>query len=198
MRAALVALVTLSPALASARPITIGATVGEAQSEAEGANNQGPDLTYGLFVRVGITRHIAGQLEVTRINSDSDYDTRSASLLGVIDLSSGWGGARLAGRLVPLVLLGGGEAWGSSALTTTDSYALHLEAGLGLEYRARGGLVIGIDARIGNRWMQTSTATFNPGCACGCCFGPGPGPQEDEGLWDGQYRSLRTYVGLTF
>jgi hypothetical protein len=192
----------LLPSLAAARPITVGASLGEAQSEAESNVNQGPDETYAAFVRVGLTRYLSVQLEVARIDSDPAYDVRTATLFGVIDLGNGWTSARLSGRFVPMLLVGGGEAWGSSSETSTDSYGLDLEAGLGLEYRAWRGLVVGIDARIGQRWIQTQ-AQFNGysgggGGGGGVCCGGGVPASEDEGLYDGQFRSMRVTVGYRF
>ena len=197
MRLGLIALVaTVSPTLAAARPITIGVTLGEAQSEAESGINQGPDEVYGAYLRVGLTRHVAVQLELARIDSDASYDVRTAGLAGVIDLGNGWAVRRLGGRFVPILLGGGGEAWGSAAGNGTTSYGLHLEAGLGIEYRGTSGLVIGGDARIGNRWMQTQAIVPYAGAgATACC---GSSLVEDEGLYDGQYRSLRVTLGVMF
>lgn len=199
MRSGPIALaVLLSPALAAARPlITIGATLGETQSEAEGSANQGPDEAYGAYVRVGLTRRFAAQLELSRIDGDPSYDVRTATLFGVLDLGKGWASRPLHGVVEPILLVGFGEAWGSSASTSTDSYGLDLVAGLGVEYRAVSGLVIGAQARLGERSMQTR-AEFNP-VATGtpaCCVTSID--VADEGLWNGQFRSLLVTGGFAF
>jgi hypothetical protein len=198
MRLSVVAVFALlSPTLAAARPITIGAMLGEAQSEAESGLNKGPDEVDGAFVRVGLVPHFAAQLELTRIDSDPSYDVRTVSLLGVLDLSN----RLLAGRLVPILIAGGGAAWGSSP-NSSGSSGLHLEGGLGLEYRTVAGLVIGVDARLGYRWMQTQAVVPYPGGPANgsniapCCDGSPVG--VDGGLYNGQYRSVRATLGITF
>jgi hypothetical protein len=189
--APLAAVIVLSPSLAAARPlITFGATLGATQSENESADSQGPDETFGLYVRVGLTRYFSAQLEISRINSDPSYDVRTATLLGMFDLGHGWLSRPLYGRFVPIALIGVGEAWGSTASSSTDSYGNDLVAGLGLEYRAVNGVTIGFQARLGNRWMQTAVPA-NP--LCGTC-----GESEDEGLWDGQFRTLMMTAGFAF
>jgi hypothetical protein len=194
--APLAAVIALSPSLAAARPlITLGATLGATQSETEAEDsNQGPDETFGLYVRLGLTRYLSAQLEIARINSDPSYDVRTATLLGVLDLGHGLLSRPLRGQFVPILVAGVGEAWGSSAITNSaDSYGVDLVAGIGVEYRAVNGVVVGVQARIGQRSMTTSPQ-LNP--LCGTC--EEGGQSEDEGLWDGQFRTLLMTAGFAF
>lgn len=195
MRTITLALIfALSPALAAAHPITIGATIGETQSEVESENNQGPDRTYGGFVRVGITRHISTQFEVSRIDSDPTCDVWTATLLAVIE-GNGFPSQLVHGRFVPIVLLGVGESWGTTAdVVNTTDYMLDLVAGLGVEYRAANGFVLGVQARLGERSLQTTYAIYSVDTP------PGQGPYrpEYEGLWAGQFRSVLLTGGWTF
>jgi hypothetical protein len=187
------AAVLLSPAVASAGPIQIGALFGEAQSETEATGPRGPtgagpghgaDATYGAFARIGVTRQLAVQLEVSRIESDPTCDVRTISVLGVVDLGGGWARG-LRSRVVPIVLIGAGEAWGSSPNIQGSSNGRDAVAGLGVEYRAANGFVLGFQARLGYRWMQTLVNYTNASV-------------EEEGLYDGQYRSLLVTGGVIF
>jgi hypothetical protein len=191
---ALVVGVGLSPRLAAAGPITVGAMFGETQSQIESESGQGPDRTYGGFIRVAITPHVATQLEGVSIKSDPECTVTSATLLAVISGNSL--GSLLNGRFVPIVVLGVGESWGTTSDVTNETDMLvHVVAGIGLEYRARIGLSLGVQARLGQRWMETQypiySAPYPPGAG-------GPFLPAYEGLWAGQFRSLLATAGWQF
>ncbi|HUJ57283.1 MAG TPA: hypothetical protein VLX92_02275 [Kofleriaceae bacterium] len=166
---------------AQAGPLTIGASLGVFQSDANtGSESTGTET---VFARLGITRGLAAALEVQRIDAIGG-DLRAATGLVVLDL----GGT----HLVPILLAGGGFDW------LTDSYggetdAHHLEAGLGLEYRSRGGFVIGIDYRVGQLAVDAPmTEPIRP--ILNCCTLGVPEPS----LSNGTYQSARVSAGVRF
>ena len=137
-----VALVTFVPTLAAARPITAGVNLGVAQSRTDGESGADPDSALGLFGRIGLTNRLSVQLELTRIKAEDASEVRSGTGLAVLELGSRSG-------FVPIVLAGVGVDKGTSARKGT-----HVEAGIGLEYRASGGFTIGVDVRMGERSIE--------------------------------------------
>ena len=91
-------------------------------------------------------------------------------------------------RWVPQVFAGLGLF--SSDLGYGSDAGHQLEAGIGLEYRATGGLVIGARFRIGDRTTDSQPQLVPVGC-CTDLYSP-------PSLNDGQYRSLDTYAGIRF
>jgi hypothetical protein len=182
MRLVLLALVVTVPSLASARPITVGAAAGITQSKVD-ANND-PNTTLNVFGRLGLNPRVAAQLELQRIETDnSAVDIRTGTLLVALDLSANK-------HLVPMILAGAGL---DSATTPygsgTDAH--HFEGGVGLEYRADGGLVVGGDLRIGGRSIDSQSGVAMP--LTGVAYLAAP-----SNLSDGEYRSARLYVGVRF
>ena len=176
MRIAPLALVAL-PSLAAAGPITAGVTVGQTQADAE--MTASPHETLGLFGRFGLGPRVAGQLEVQRIETSTSYDVRNATGLLVLDLGSN-------PQFVPALALGIGldrATLGDNG--ETDAH--HFEAGFGLEYRSEGGLVLGVDGRIGTRTIDSDNMVY-----------PGVLPLVARAMPDGQYRSLRLLLGVRF
>ena len=77
-------------------------------------------------------------------------------------------------------------SWGES----TDAH--HFEGGYGLEYRADGGLVVGGDARIGGRSIDSQSSGTVPVMTGVALRAPA------STLEEGEYRSARVYVGVRF
>ncbi len=177
MRSLLLAALLALPGLAHAGPIPAGAGLGITQDEA--MSSLSPDHSASVWGRIGLTPRLAAQLELSRIDmSDrmTTADEKTANALAVIDLAA-------SGHLVPILLAGAGIDRAST--TVGDTAAHHFEAGLGLEYRADGGLVIGADARIGERTIDSQ-----PDVLVDLYWNPP--------LSAGQYRSVRATLGVRF
>lgn len=165
---------------AHAGPISVGASLGITQSEQ--TQNESVDKTYAIYGRIGIVSRLSAQLEVAKIDaSDRGYteaDARAVTALAVVDLAGG--------HWVPVLLAGIGFANATVGPNSGEIDTHHVEAGLGLEYRAAGGFVIGIDARIGDRTIDSDT-TLHPDLY-----------SLPPILPDGQYRSVRLAIGVRF
>jgi hypothetical protein len=176
----MILLVVAFAASAHAGPITAGASLGLVQSEQ--TQYESPDKTLALYGRIGITPRLAAQLEVFKIDTGdrgfTTADTRAATALAIVDLTGG--------HWVPVLLAGIGYATASYVPNSGSIDGHHIEAGLGLEYRADGGFVIGIDARLGERTIDSDT-TLRPELYVQQPLLPG-----------GQYHSLRLAVGMRF
>jgi hypothetical protein len=176
MRSWLAVAALLAPAAAEARPITAGAGLGLTQAEINSSSD--PDHTLSLWGRVGLSPVFALQLELARIDgADQNLQTRSGTLLGVVDLAKG--------RMVPVLVFGAGLAQGSAPSGDIDTH--HLEAGLGLEYRSPDGFVLGADVRIGDRTIDSDSRVMIE-----TLWSPAPT------LAEGQYRSARVTFGVQF
>ena len=204
MRLAVALLALLAPALAAASPNTAGVSAGVLHDEVD--REQDGNRTLGLFGRIAVSPRVAGQLELVKIDAERDdgLTTRAATALLVFDLAS-------RGRLVPTLLAGLGIDHASDEYGGSES-GRHVEGGLGLEYRAAGGLTVGIDLRIGTRSVEEpeaypviDRAGRSPGVTrpedtfCGIpegCTG------DDSVAWgalrEGEYRALRVTVGIAF
>ncbi len=172
----LLALLLALPGLADAGPITAGASLGVTQEEAMSA--QSPDHSESVFGRIALTPRLAAQLELSRIDMTDrvqNANEKTASALVVIDLGA-------SGHLVPILLAGAGLDSADAGYNSVSAH--HLEAGLGLEYRADGGLIVGADARLGDRTID-SQSTF-------------PDLFWNPLLQGGQYRSARVTLGVRF
>ena len=166
------------PALAQARPLSFGVGLGTTQSDNDydGEANG----TKQLFGRIGLTPRLGVQLELQRID-DPYTDIRTGTALLVVELGR-------AGNLVPILVAGMGFDTASSDYA--EQSGSHKEGGLGLEYRAEGGLTIGADARLGGRSVDNDYVT----------------PLREDGLalWapnglvEGEYRSARIYAAIRF
>lgn len=168
------------PALADARPITFGAGVGRTQSEVDADNE--PNGTLQLFGRVGFTSRLGAQLELQRID-DPSMDIRTGTALLVVELGS-------KGGFVPLLVAGFGFDKASS--DWYEARGTHKEGGIGLEYRAEGGLTVGADLRLGGRSIEQTSEVYPLAETGGVAyFAP-------VGLVSGEYRSGRLYAGVRF
>ena len=173
------------PSVAAANPITAGVNVGMTESKEDGAAGANANDTIGLFGRLGFNKRIAGQIEVTRIKTDdgSGVSIRTATALLVIDLTS-------KGRLVPTLSAGIGIDSASTQYgSSTDAH--HIEGGLGLEYRAEGGVTIGADVRMGGRSIDSDRQ--NTPVLQGDVLYSSP-----TTLREGEYRSARLFLGVRF
>ena len=166
---------------ASAGPITAGLSMGLAESKADASANTDANKTIGLYGRLRFTPRLAGQLELSRINTDDqNLNIRSGTALLVVDLGS-------KGALVPILLAGIGVDVATG--TYTSKAAHHIEGGLGLEYRAPGGFTIGVDARMGGRSIDSAAAK---GPVLQALYRTSPS------LSEGEYRSARITLGVRF
>jgi hypothetical protein len=171
---------TLLPAVSHASPITVGVGLGRIQSDY--AYDDDAKDTKQLFGRVGFTPRLALQLELQKIENDG-FDIRSGTALLVVELGN------TGGHLVPLLVAGLGIDRASNDYYETSGS--HKEGGLGLEYRADGGLTIGADVRLGGRSVDEQRY---------------PVAYEDEPIYftpggimaEGEYRSARLYAAIRF
>lgn len=189
MRLALaLVIVALVPSLAQARPrLAAGTALGLTQSKLDA--DEDASRTIGLFARIGVTPRLASQLELQqfRTEADSSVSLRTWTVALVVELSDNrhW---------VPTVVAAAGLDHQSDPFGS-GSHGHHLEGGLGLEYRADGGLTLGADARIGTRALE-SDVVFDPSTA-----GMGDGGVVflvPDHLSEGEYRSLRLTLGIRF
>lgn len=174
------ALALALPSLADARPITFGAGLGRIQSKAN-ADGDASD-TLQVFGRIGVTPQLSAQLELMRIE-DPSLDIRSGTGLLVVDLGS-------HPHLVPVLVAGFG--FDKASGSWYEASGSHVEGGVGLEYRADGGLTVGFDVRLGGRSIDETYETL-------------PVREGDitylapvNGLVEGEYRSARLTLGFRF
>lgn len=175
------------PSLAAAESkLTAGVHVGMHQSKEDGAAGMGASDTLGLFGRLAFNKRVAGQLEVQKITAEdgSNVEIRTGTASLVIDLTNG------KSRLVPTLAAGLGidSAAGPYGGTTSGQ---HIEGGLGLEYRADGGLTIGAEVRMGGRSVEQDDRILP--------LNEGPGlTYYAPTMREGEYRSARLFVGVRF
>ena len=177
-----------APSFAAAGPLTAGVNLGLSQSELDGQQGLDPSRTAGLFGRYSFNTRISGQLEVARLSTDDSYGAttiRTATASVVVDLGS-------KGRLVPTLVAGFGMDWASSEYGSS-SEAHHFEGGLGLEYRAEGGLTVGLDVRMGGRSLHENEDIAYPTDVRG-----GVAYILPSQLQEGEYRSAQLKLGVRF
>jgi len=184
--AALSAGLWLAPATAAAGPLTAGVNLGLSQSELDGQAGMDPSRTIGLFGRLAFNNRLAGQLEVARLETQDDSTSiRTATASLVVDLGS-------KGRLVPTLIAGIGMDWEDSTYGSANE-AHHIEGGLGLEYRAEGGLTLGIDVRLGGRTLHQQEDIAYP-----TDVRPGVAYIVPSQLQEGEYRTAQLKLGVRF
>jgi hypothetical protein len=185
MRLALAALAVVAlPSLADARPFTAGVGIGRSQTKAD-ADGDASD-TMQIFGRFSFTKRLSAQLEFQKLQMPyGDAIVRSATILLVVDLGQ-------RGHFVP-IMFGG---FGGDEFTEAYGYeqnASHKEGGVGLEYRADGGLTMGLDLRIGGRSLdegEYKTVPINEDGVIGI--------YPTASLNAGEYRSGRIYAAIRF
>ena len=189
MRIAAVAAALAFPAVAAAGPITAGVSVGAHHDkvDSDGEGNR----TLGLYGRVGLARRLSAQLEVMKIDTDeatytpTTIRTATASLrLDLVDQAKS--------RFIPTVSFGMGIDRASTDYDTTEGH--HFEGGLGIEYRAQGGLVVGLDFRLGGRSVEDEAVAY----PTGGIEGVAPLVYDGGGLREGEYRAIRLSAGIAF
>ncbi|MBA3452871.1 MAG: outer membrane beta-barrel protein [Deltaproteobacteria bacterium] len=190
MRHAIAALLALSlaPSVAAAGPLTAGINLGLSHSELDAEQGVEPGRTVGLFGRLAFNQRVAGQIEVARLQTEDEYSEtsiRSATMSLVVDLGR-------KGHLVPTLVAGIGMDWASNEYGGS-SEAHHIEGGLGLEYRAAGGLVLGIDVRMGGRSLHQDDDIAYPADVRG-----GVAYIVPSQLQEGEYRSAQIKLGVRF
>ena len=183
MRLALAALAALAlPSIADARPFTAGVGIGRSQAKAD-AEGDASD-TMQVFGRFSFTKRLSAQLEFQKLQQPySDGAVRSGTILLVVDLGQ-------RGHFVP-IMFGG---FGGDKFTDAYGYEMsgsHKEGGLGLEYRADGGLTVGLDLRLGGRSVDEGYYEIQPAYGTIAIY-PAPGLQA------GEYRSARLYAAIRF
>jgi len=184
--AALSAALWLAPATAAAGPLTAGVNLGLSQSELDGQAGIDPSRTIGLFGRLAFNKRLAGQLEVARLETEDDSTSiRTATASLVVDLGS-------KGRLVPTLVAGIGMDWADTTYGSSNE-AHHIEGGLGLEYRAEGGLTLGIDVRLGGRTLHQQEDIAYPTDVRG-----GVAYIVPSQLQEGEYRTAQLKLGVRF
>jgi hypothetical protein len=146
----------LVPAVAHAGKLTAGVSVGSSHDQKHDDAGIGASQTVGLFARLALTPKLSGQLELAKYDHADGSGTvvRTATALLVFDLTAG-------SRWVPTLLFGVGIDRADSVmacevcLAGSDAQgARHIEGGLGIEYRAEGGLSFGADFRLGGRSLD--------------------------------------------
>ncbi|HEV7558137.1 MAG TPA: outer membrane beta-barrel protein [Kofleriaceae bacterium] len=179
----------MAPGVAAAEGtrFTAGVDLGLTQSSKDADNGSDASHTLGLYGRVQLSSRLSGQLELGKIDTDDDtLAIRQISALVVVDLANG-------GHWMPILLAGIGYDHAETDYgATTDAH--HIEGGFGLEYRADGGFVAGIDLRLGGRTIDSDTTAVPLSGAGGgrALFVP------VTNLTDGEYRSARLYAGVHF
>jgi hypothetical protein len=183
MRLAIAALLVALPSVAVAGPFSAGVSFGKIKSKVDADSGADANGTVSVFGRVAFSPRLGGQLELSRIKTDdAATDIRTATALLVVEL-----GAK--GRLVPLLVAGVGIDKASSQYGYEEN-AHHTEGGLGLEYRADSGFVIGADLRIGGRTLEQQVYA-QP-------LDGGVKAYVPNNLRDGEYRAARISLGLRF
>jgi hypothetical protein len=185
----LLALAVFLPSIAAAETkVTVGATAGLWQNKQDAQDGADSIHTLGLYGRVGLSKRLSAQLEITRHQSQegcatctfgTETDIRVFSGLLVVDLTDG-------GRWVPTLMAGVGIDRDDGSFPTSGT---HIEGGFGLEYRADGGLTIGADARLGGRSIN-SEVIAEPATDLRF-FGP-------TAMREGEYRAIRLTLGVRF
>jgi hypothetical protein len=179
LAAAVVLALASFASVATARPITAGASLGRIQSKAN-AEGEASD-TYQLFGRVALTSRLGAQLELQKIE-DPNLDVRSATGLLVVELASN-------PRWAPLLVAGMGIDHASN--DWYEASGSHIEGGFALEYRADGGFTIGADLRLGGRSVEEQNEYYPALEGDIALYAP-------YGLVEGEYRSGRLYAAIRF
>jgi hypothetical protein len=181
---ALVAVGSMSAA--AGPPITVGAAAGITETAIQSSTNDGPSSVFGLYARMRATSRLAAQLDLEQVDAlaGKRLDYKRGTLLLVVDLVAGT-------RWVPVLFAGGGFDRAVQYGSETDGH--HFEGGLGIEYRSSGGLVLGLDVRMGGHAIDSQ-----PPIAYYCNDLRGCGGSPNSTLTPGDYRSARFTIGARF
>ena len=157
--------------------MTFGVALGsiESDNEFDGEANS----TQQLFGRIALTNRLGVQLELQKIDQGTGPDVRSGTALLVVELGN------TGGSIVPLLVAGFGIDRASADYY--EASGSHKEGGLGLEYRADGGLTIGADVRLGGRSVDEPKYNLDL-----------PTLSYAQYMAEGEYRSARLYAAVRF
>lgn len=176
-------------ARAEPRGFTAGVSIGRAWNEQDGGGEE--HRTLGLWGRTALGRRLSLQLELQQVKAPyDDAKIRSGTALLVLDLVVG-------SRLVPMLFAGAGLDRATYYGGAIDGR--HFEGGIGLEYRADGGLFVGVDLRRGGRSLDNGDVILDGGpvpaigggapCCGDALFAP---------VNEGEYRAMRVTLGVRF
>jgi hypothetical protein len=174
------AVLTISTSVAFASPITVGASLGITQDEVN--TGQDPNSSLSVFGRLGLASHLSVELDITKVGNDNTgTSARTVTGFAVFDLGSNphWVPQIFAGVGIDREDLGYGESDGH-----------HFEGGLGLEYRATGGFVVGARFHLGGRSID-SQPEVEP---LACCVDYYSNAKLDAS----EFRTLDAYAGIRF
>ncbi len=174
------ALVASLATTAGASPFTVGVAGGWVQSASDASSS--PNNDWQLWARLHVWRGLSTQLEWHKLDNDNAVAMGTVNAIAILDL--------MHGQWVPFVLAGVGVDYGDN--TSDPGNGFDVATGIGFEYRSPGGVVVGIDARIGTRSVSQPETAF-PGCNF-CALQSPP----DTALANGEYRAVRLAVGLHF
>jgi hypothetical protein len=174
------AVLAISSAVSFGSPITVGAGLGITQDQVN--TGQDPNTTLSLFARLGLTSRLSAELDVTKVGDDSTgTSARTATGFAVFDL-----GASL--HWVPQIFAGAGIDRENLNYGETDGH--HFEGGLGLEFRATGGFVVGARFHLGGRSLDSQPKVY----PLACCVDYYSNPKLDAS----EFRTLDAYAGIRF
>lgn len=158
----------------------IGASAGTWHNEQDADAGVHASGTLGLWGRFSLSKRIAVQAEIARHKADGNcgefctFDApviRTYGAMLAVDL-------RDRGQWMPMLLVGAGLDREDGGFGMKGS---HLEGGVGLEYRAEGGFLIGADVRLGGRSIDNGDMIL---------------PAVVGGMREGEYRAARITMGI--
>jgi hypothetical protein len=194
--AALATLAGVAPATALADP-TVGVAFGKTEAASDATSGADANTSVGLFARGRVSRVVSFQGEIGKIQTgDGGSTIRTFNAAAIIDLARG--------PLVPFALLGAGLDTVSlandyNASASSDDILVHAELGAGIEYRFRGGFVLGADVRVGTRTDESPQPVYTEPYSCPNCATAGAARYVVSTVpADGQYRSARLTLGVHF
>jgi hypothetical protein len=174
------AVLAMSTSVSFASPITVGASVGMTQDEVN--TGQDPNSSLSVFGRFGLTSRLSAELDITKVGDDSTgTSARTVTGFAVFELGANphW---------VPQIFAGAGID--REALSYGESDGHHFEGGLGLEYRANGGFVVGARLHLGGRSID-SQPLVEPLACCVDYY-------SNAKLNASEFRTLDAYAGIRF
>lgn len=174
------AVLAVSSTVSLASPITVGAGAGITQDEVN--TGQDPNISLSIFGRFGVTSRVSAELDITKVGNDSTgTSARTVTGFAIFDLGS-------SPHWVPHVFAGLGID--HEALDYGEADGHHFEGGLGLEYRATGGFVVGARLHLGGRSIDSQPQIVPLAC-CDDIY-------SNAKLNDSEFRTLDAYAGIRF
>ncbi|MEO8844693.1 MAG: outer membrane beta-barrel protein [Kofleriaceae bacterium] len=170
----------VSSGVSDASPITVGAGGGITQDQV--SSGQDPNSSLSLFGRFGLTSRVSAELDITKVGNDSTgTSARTVTGFAVFDLGSNphW---------VPQIFAGAGIDREDLSYGESDGH--HFEGGLGLEFRATGGFVVGARFHLGGRSIDSQPLVETVAC-CNDLY-------SNAKLNASEFRTLDAYAGIRF